>query len=320
MDLISVIVPVYNVEDYLPKCINSLISQTYSNIEILLIDDGSTDESGKICDEYSNRDDRIIVYHKTNGGLSDARNYGLERISGDYVGFVDSDDYVSSDYIYVLYTNAKTNNAELSCVDCEIDGSLDIVDKNRLRANVVNNKEALSRCFTRQGFGISACMKLYKKELFDGVRFPVNKLYEDADTIPYIIAKTNKVVYTDYKLYFWFQRSNSIMHRPLKKQDLQWFDVFGDLYYFIEKNYSELIDSFVCRYTDDLFITILHRLVYNKSYLKKCKAIKNKLSVSWNDVKNNAYLTKKRKISFLMFMRIPLIFKYTYLIHKRMEK
>ena len=316
MELISVIVPIYNVEEYLPRCIESLISQTINNIEILLIDDGSTDNSGEICEKYSCIDDRIRVFHKKNGGLSDARNYGLDKMNGDYVGFVDSDDYVSPDYLFVLYNIAKKGGAEVSCVDCMIDGDLDIVNHDDLHFRVIDNKEALNRCFTRRGFGISACMKLYRKELFDSVRFPVGKLYEDADTIPYILAKTNQVAYTDYKLYFWLQRTDSIMHRSLMKRDLYWFDVFGKLYSFINDNYNNLMESFVCRYTDDLFLTILHRLIYDNNYLKKCKIIKNRISVSWAEVKNNKYLSKKRKLSFMLFYYAPILYKWTYYCYK----
>ncbi|EHZ61025.1 glycosyl transferase 2 family protein [Streptococcus pneumoniae GA47210] len=113
-DLISIVVPVYNVEKYLKKSIESILNQTYQNIEILLVDDGSTDSSGKICESFSKVDPRIRVFHKENGGLSDARNFGIEQMKGQYVAFIDSDDYISKDYVWKLYSSIKNNDSEVS--------------------------------------------------------------------------------------------------------------------------------------------------------------------------------------------------------------
>ena len=113
-ELISVIVPVYNVEEYLPKCIESIINQTYKNLEIILVDDGSTDNSGRICDEYAKKDDRIIVFHKENGGLSDARNCGIDAATGDWVQFVDSDDYIHQTMVEKMYSSCKRNQTKLA--------------------------------------------------------------------------------------------------------------------------------------------------------------------------------------------------------------
>ena len=116
MDLVSVIVPAYNIQNYIRRCVDSIRNQTYSELEILLIDDGSTDDTGELCDEFAQQDERITVYHKKNGGLSSARNYGIERAHGTYLSFIDADDWVKRDFIEVLYQNIKRANAELSIV------------------------------------------------------------------------------------------------------------------------------------------------------------------------------------------------------------
>lgn len=219
-DLITVIVPVYKVEHYLRKCIDSILSQTYPNLEIILVDDGSPDSCGQMCDEYAVRDHRITVIHKTNGGLSDARNAGLERMHGKYVTFVDSDDYVSPEYIGNLYAALIQNDADIAvCGEAFVgenpDGST-FPMKRPLRdvEGTINmtTKEALSCMLHQDIFDASAWAKLYRSELFSDVRFPVGYAYEDIGTTHRLMLKSRKVTYIGEHLYFYLQREGSILH------------------------------------------------------------------------------------------------------------
>ena len=191
--LISVIVPVYNVEKYLKKCIQSIINQTYKNLEIILVDDGSSDNSGKICDEFAQKDNRIKVIHKTNGGLSDARNAGLDVMSGEWVSFVDSDDFVSPYYIENLHYLVNKYD-----VDMAITSFVRFFNENtKLSSNKISNQEvlihnpdeAIKNMLYGKYYSVSACFKIYKKDLFYNNRFTKGKIYEDFELTPIITSQ-----------------------------------------------------------------------------------------------------------------------------------
>ena len=217
MDLISIIVPVYNVEDYLEKCIDSLLNQTYKNLEIILIDDGSTDNSADICDEYANKYNHVYVYHKKNGGLSSARNLGIEKINKEskYIGFIDSDDYVNTRMYEILYNNIKKYDVGISI--CEIE---DIYDYNHIPVEydknfdvcVETSAQFLDNYFNNYCTSTSVCNKLYKREYIEEFKFEVGKIYEDQLYSPKLIYRAGKIVYTNAKLYYYYQRNNSISH------------------------------------------------------------------------------------------------------------
>lgn len=203
-DLISIIVPVYNVEDYVLRCLDSLINQSYEQIEIILVDDGSTDKSGKICDEFKKRDERIRVFHKKNGGLSSARNYGIKKAKGDKIAFVDSDDYVKKDLILDLYEEMQGKGADI--VVC---GYNDVIPEKA----TLSGKEATVRLLTKQeNIDIISWNKLYKKKLFvkNDIYFPEGKKHEDTLTTYKLMSKAGKVSYIDKSLYVYVERKGSI--------------------------------------------------------------------------------------------------------------
>lgn len=216
--LISVIVPCYNVEEYLPKCIESIQNQTYKNIEILLIDDGSPDKSGKICDEYAVRDNRIKVIHKENGGLSEARNVALDVMKGEYVTFVDSDDYVTKDYVEILYKLIMENDAQLSvtCFQVFTQGTEPKIYNEKEVVNIFNMKEALVQMFYQEAFDTAACGKMYHYSLFIGIRYPIRLLYEDLSTTYRLVMKCNCIAFSNQRSYFYLHRSTSIEGAPFK--------------------------------------------------------------------------------------------------------
>lgn len=212
-DLISVIIPIYNVEKYLSRCINSVIAQTYKNLEIILVNDGSFDSSGIICDEFALKDSRIKVIHKKNGGLSDARNVGINIANGFYFTFIDSDDWVSNDFLEKLYNLCINYNAEISICDF-----VETKTTNTFLSDLKNNQviqytniESLYQLtkYSKTQFGI-VCGKLYHKKLFDNVRFPVGKIHEDEFVSYILIYNANKIVYIDRKMYYYFMRNESI--------------------------------------------------------------------------------------------------------------
>ena len=243
--LISVIVPVYNVEKYIEKCLDSIINQTYKNIEILLIDDGSTDSSGKICDDYSKQDKRIKVFHKENGGLSSARNYGVDKSKGEYLTFIDSDDIIELDYIDYLFGLIKKYDVELSI--CPYTVIINNTKKYNFGKNNIEELMDTERCLKRmlceEGFTVSACAKMYKKSLFDDIKFPVNKLCEDNGTTYKLMFKCDNIAYGNISKYNYFKRPNSIMTSKFNIKRMDLLDLTDTMCDDIEKKYPNIIDA-----------------------------------------------------------------------------
>lgn len=299
VNLVSVVVPVYNVEKYLKKCIESILRQSYDNFELIIVDDGSTDSSGKICDEIKSIDNRITVYHKENGGLSDARNYGIDRANGDYITFIDSDDYIHEDFLKTLVELVVKYNTDISIVGSvalEEGKSVNEINTNKIIEKCMNTEEALECMLLRRGFGISAWSKLYKTDLFNDIRYPKGLLYEDTYTTPYVIDKCDKIAYNSQKMYYWVQRQDSITHRKLADKDFKLFDSFDELVKFINKNYPNISEAAECRYIDDSFITIMRRLVYSDDYLEKAEYVRSKCNNYWKSASKNKYVRKRRRL------------------------
>lgn len=240
--IISVIVPVYNVEKYLYKCIDSILGQTYKELEIILVDDGSTDNSGVICDKYEKKDNRIKVIHKKNGGLSDARNCGLDNAIGEYIAFLDSDDWVDFKYIEILYENLRDYNADISiCNFRRVHDEKELLN-NHNNIILYNNIEALQQIYTNKSVqAIVAWNKLYKKSIFKKNRFPKGKIHEDEYLIPILLYETKKIVYTDRELIYYRKTLNSIMNTKFNVKRLDYLYVLRERNkFFKENNLSEL--------------------------------------------------------------------------------
>ena len=210
--LISIIIPIYKVEQYLRRCLDSIINQTYTNLDIVLVDDGSPDKSPQICDDYAAKDNRITVIHKKNGGLSDARNAGLDICKGKFISFVDSDDWVDANYVKALFDLLTETNTDIAIGNfLKTDGSKK-TPTGPIQHRTLNPAEAII-CCTRgdtPAFAIS-CSKLYKKELFDKLRFPVGKYHEDEFTTYLLFYKSTSIAYTSQALYYYYSRESSIM-------------------------------------------------------------------------------------------------------------
>lgn len=216
MELISIIVPVYNTENYLTKCLDSIINQTYKNLEIILIDDGSTDNSGKICDKYAKRDKRIVVIHKTNGGVSSARNLGLKIANGSYIGFVDADDWIADDMYEILYVNLKKFNADISvCKFKNIYTRNNIIYNNGDNAktillNAVKSMEFLLN--SKENYMCCLWNKLYKKELLSEFDEKLSIAEDLLQNFKIYFQENIITVFENKEKYFYYIRKGSACH------------------------------------------------------------------------------------------------------------
>lgn len=222
-ELVSIIVPVYNVAEYVEVCIKSLVSQTYENIEIFLVDDGSTDASGEICKEWAARDSRIVYIQKANGGAASARNAALERCRGIYITFVDSDDYIDDNYIEVLYAAIVENGADISICGWKNETGIAPAKADTVKGNNFYSKtEAMNKLLYQEEFDTAMWAKLYKAQLFKKIRFPEGNIYEDIAIIYKVFDLVEKVSYVDYKGYHYLLRESgtTLKKFSLKKMDL----------------------------------------------------------------------------------------------------
>ena len=228
--LISVIVPIYKVEKYLEHCVNSILSQTIKNIEVILVDDGSPDKCGEICDELAKTDERIKVIHKSNGGLSDARNAGIDIALGKYIGLVDSDDYIAPAMYEKLLNAIEENDADASmCYACNIyDDDMEYRSCQSGAIEVFEGEDILDALFEKK-LNNFAWTKLYKRELFDNIRYPFGKIYEDLFTTYKIFGICNRVALDSSQMYYYRIRRDSIMGKARKVINTDKFEAFSEI-------------------------------------------------------------------------------------------
>lgn len=280
MPLVSVIVPVYNVSEYVERCINSIIRQNYSNIEVILVDDGSTDNSGAICDDFAQKDNRIRVIHKENGGLSDARNVALEIIEGEWVTFIDSDDWVCVDYIESLLTAAIESEADIAIAmykSVENETNQVVRKVENCSGRLLDNEAAVKALLYQKQFTTAACCKLYRSEFWSDVRFPVGKLYEDVETIYRIFAKAKRAVFLQQVLYFYFQRQGSIVRTSFSVRKMDYVENCKLLLKRIEQDYPHLKRGAISRLLWAEFHVLIH--------MDDCQKYRQEYEMIWNDIK-----------------------------------
>lgn len=278
--LISVIVPVYNVEKYLHRCIDSLLGQTYPNLEIVLVDDGSPDHCGKICDEYAKKNKNIKVLHQKNQGLSAARNNGVKISSGEYISFVDSDDFMPMNSISHLYEALKKDQASLAVGNMMFVFEGDMVDElqvnaGELRTACYNTEEALWRMCYGKGFGVSSWAKLYSRNLVVENPYPVGMLYEDLALTYKIVAQCEKVVELKEIVYFYFQRENSIVHCSIQPKHLEdGLKAANEELEFMKMNYPAVVPAALyrrCQKIMQYIPALLNKTKQNEEYFKYLK-------------------------------------------------
>ena len=260
-DLISIVIPVFNVEKYLKRCLDSLLSQTYSNIEIILTNNGSTDASGIICEEYKNKDSRVKVIHQDNGGPSEARNAGIDIANGKYIAFVDSDDWVSRFYVENLYNALVKTNADISVSKFELvrgdNAPATSPSGIPLHLECISGAECLQRILLQKGMETSAPGRLYKLKAVDKVRFPEGKIYEDIMFSAIIVSNANRIAVIDNVDYYYFQRTGSISNQTFSSARMDCINNSRMLVDYVSENYPEYFKDVICWYFSGLCSTFL---------------------------------------------------------------
>lgn len=264
-ELVSVIVPIYNVEDYLEKCIQSIQKQTYENLEIILVDDGATDRCGELCDEYARYDGRIRVVHKVNGGLSDARNAGIDIATGKYFVFIDSDDYIHPQMIELLYGSIKDQDAQIAVCGFQSVKENEHVEQEKLKdvtTVLIEKEEDRLEYFMEKNYGefTVAWNKMYPAELFKEIRYPKGKIHEDEFTTYRLLEKVKRVAFIEEPLYYYVQRGSSIMGEAFNERRFHRLDAYNIRldYYWQQKKYVWyekilfLYRIFLNRYTEEV--------------------------------------------------------------------
>ena len=258
-NLISIIIPVYNVEQYLNRCIDSIVNQTYKNLEIILIDDGSTDNSGKICDEYALKDKRIKVIHKENGGLSSARNMGLKMVRGEYVGFIDPDDYIEPDMYQYLYELCQRHNVLLSmCNYTRVRDGVEKIQHPVTKEIILSCNEALERFHTE----LFSWNKLFHKTLIKDISFSIGITYgEDMIFCVQTFDKARQIVYGSEAKYNYIQRIGSASKQHFNIRQLTYFQAADYVYNYANQHLLSWLKKDILRQNCGLAISYLHQIV-----------------------------------------------------------
>lgn len=300
MPIISIIVPVYNVEKYLPKCIHSILKQTFTDYELILVNDGSTDQSGDICNQFAELDNRIIVIHKKNEGLSSARNAGIDIARGMFLSFVDSDDYIQEDMHEFLYSILIREDADLamcSLYNCYYGKK---IKKNPTYYNVVNTKDAIRILFESEFISVNSVGKLYKKSLFNKVRFPMGKQAEDAFVIVEILIQCQKIAISSEQKYYYWHRNNSITTKKFNKKDFDVIKAYIKNYKIIANKFPDLKTVAKMRICWAYFF-VLDKMILIPSN-DEIKVVRNFLIKHRIFILKNHSFTFMRKISMLALM------------------
>lgn len=267
--MISVIVPIYKVEKYLERCITSIVRQTYADLEIILVDDGSPDGSPAICDRWEQKEGRIKVIHKQNGGLSDARNAGLELASGEYIIFVDSDDWIAPNMAEILLDNLNEAEADISeCRAQKVSGQEEVKVGPGGTVSAFSTEEALGALIREQPLKQTVWNKLYKRDVLPKEGFPVGKVHEDEFFTYRAFGNSKKIVFTDAALYYYFQRSDSIMGERFSLKRLDSLDGRFGRYQYVKEYFPDL----VFEAKKDLFFLCL--FYYQKALASKEKELR----------------------------------------------
>ena len=322
--LISVIVPIYKVEPYLHRCIESIIAQTYRNLEIILVDDGSPDRCPEICDEFAQKDTRVKVFHKENGGLSDARNYGIQNSTGDYIGFVDSDDFIHENFYKKLLDMIKEHDADISiCNMLRFKDYKEVLVNELLNCDsvVLTSIEALKALFTAKDYGsVMAWNKLYKASLFKdhNIFYPINRIHEDNYTTYKLFYYSDKIVYTYDKLYYYLQRSTSIMGNSDLKNRMDGLVAAEETISFIDSKLPVLKNEVRANYVLSNMTILNYMIEYGIEDEKiKKQLIRNILSICRNKQVIKSLPIKHQCSVLLLKISLFLYSKFTYIYLKR---
>ncbi len=318
---ISIIIPIYNVEKYLPACVESILQQTYKNLEVILVDDGSPDRCPAICDELAQKDDRIRVIHQKNKGLSGARNTGIDNAQGDYLIFVDSDDTVEQTLVEELYTYAeKWNCAIVACGRNYIFEDGQIVCKiAHDESKVYGFEEAMQEMNSFRLFDMSAWAKIYRKELFEDIRFPEGKLSEDYYIMYKLFDKAQTIGYVAKPLYNYLQRQSSISRN--KKINHDFADAAKKQMEFLDDKYPQMSVLGHTAYAS-ANLTVYDFYLKNGVKCPKDKLLEFKKAVRDNLVyiRKNKNISKAKRIQFELFDKCAVIYKGVFVLYRKIRR
>jgi glycosyltransferase involved in cell wall biosynthesis len=306
-DKISIIVPIYNAAKYLPKCIESILNQTHKDLEIILVDDGSTDESGKIADEYSKKDGRIKVIHKEHGGNTEGRNMALKVASGKFIGFVDHDDFIETDMYEILLSALHKYDADI--VQC---AHYKINEKNKIfpryysgKTREFDNISALEELITRKSFKNSLWNKIYKKNLIDGIIFPAGRLNKDILFNYKAFARAKKLVSIDIPKYYYLMHKESMSGSYVHLEEMDKFRNLIERLDFISRNFSQLFNiAHKEMYFDSLRLYKIIKINQSKDKdNKRRNLIKNYISENYKSFISNQLITGTHKLLLKVLMK-----------------
>ena len=310
--LLSVIIPVYNVEDYVGRCVESILNQTYTNLEVILVDDGAKDSSGAICDSFAEKDPRVRVIHKENGGLSSARNAGMDAATGEYITFVDSDDWLESDGYEHLMDLMERYQVKLVCGgNYDVDGetgkrTLALCPENE---EVLTAEEFVGRMFLWQGFDSSACDKIYHRSLLENFRYPEGKVCEDVPVTYKIALGTDRAALSDRPFYNYFHRDGSITistAEVITDKSFHFSRHTAEIYDYIRENHPAVISQArflrVRSLTHILLLLEQSEADVRKEFAEEYCHIRKELRKHAGFILNSSYFGKKEKITDLLLI------------------
>lgn len=308
---VSIVVPVYNVEPFIEKCLESILAQTYSNVEVLLIDDGSTDSSGKICDRIASTKNNWFVIHQNNMGLSSARNRGIELSTGDYIYFLDSDDLIHPQTIQLLIEASVCSNSEIVEADyfeCEINAQLP-TNTFTIEGNTETweHFQALRNILLNRNCSIMACNKLIAANLLKEIRFPVGKTHEDEFTIPFIVEQVSNYTRLHIPLYAYVQRDTSIMHQGFSLKKLDAIEAMKIRFDYFTRTYPSVFDEIVGYTLGSLCRKFI--ILYSNDLTQQTKTkLKQTAQHAYKFVHNPKKLPFEQRVSFTLQQFMPNLF------------
>lgn len=315
--LISIIVPIYNVEVYLAKCVDSILTQTYTNLEIILVNDGSSDSCGRLCDEYAKQDKRIKVIHKKNGGQSDARNVAIDIVTGEFISFIDSDDYVTDDYIMTLYSLIEKYKCKVSAASYAtfVEGSIPKVVDEGYKEDCQVNIKAVEEMFYQEKYDTAPWAKLYHVSLFaTGIRYPKGIIYEDLATTYLLIFQSDEVAFCNRRIYNYLLREDSSGRSPFSSRKMDSALKVCELMESHLDILGKVMQAYQCRMMSFFFHLLLkmpdgyeHRdMLYNR-----IKAMR------WSVLCNSRARKKARVASLLSYLGLGVVKGVFHLIDRR---
>ncbi len=308
-DQISVVIPIYKVEQYLNECVESVVNQTYKNLEIILVDDGSPDNCPKICDEWAKKDGRIKVIHKKNGGVSDARNAGIKVATGKYISFVDSDDYIENNLYEIAINKLKDNNAQLFIFGrTYLYGQKKEIKYSKEIELIMDTEEALDKMNMFQYYDVAVWDKIYERNLFDGIEFPKGKLCEDWYTIYKVIDRVTKVVYNSKPFYVYRQRENSITHSNNIKINREPIYASKEVLDYIKEKHPSIVSNALAKYVISCIGVYNNYLYYTSDTRIEKEEILKIVKDNYKEVIKNKDLSFHRRAQLFLVCKCNLLY------------